>query len=68
MCKDSLNIELWDTETTNKFIEMNELNDVRKQGIEQKAIEIAKSMLKDNMPVETISKYTGLSLEEIKEL
>ena len=38
------------------------------QGIEQRSIEIAKSMLKDNLDISTISRYTGLSLEEIKKL
>ena len=35
-------------------------------GIKQTKIETAKSMLKDNMPLETISKYTGLSIEKIQ--
>ncbi|TKC08816.1 Rpn family recombination-promoting nuclease/putative transposase [Pedobacter frigoris] len=42
------------------------------QGLEQgehnKAIEIAKQMKADNLPVETISKYTNLSIEEIESL
>ena len=31
-------------------------------------VEIAKSMLKDNVEIETISKYTGLSIKEIEKL
>ena len=42
------------------------------QGIVQGAInkqqEIAKSMLKDNFPIDTVMKYTGLSQEEIENL
>ena len=42
------------------------------QGIEQgtikEKIEIAKSMLKDGLDKETISKYTKLSVEELKQL
>ena len=38
------------------------------QGIEQEKIEIAKDMLKENIPVEQISKITKLTLEEIKKL
>ena len=38
------------------------------QGVKQTKIETAKSMFKDKMPVETISKYTGLSIEEINKL
>ena len=38
------------------------------QGSQQKAIETAKNMLKDNLDIQTILKYTGLSIEEIKSL
>ena len=38
------------------------------QGSKQKEIEIAKMMLKDNMPTDTIVKYTGLTKEEIESL
>lgn len=35
---------------------------------EEKAIEIAKEMLKDNEPIEKIVKYTKLSEQEVKNL
>ena len=38
------------------------------EGEKNKQIEIAKSMLKDNVVIETISKYTRLSIEEIEKL
>ena len=38
------------------------------QGIEQKAEEIAKKMIEDNLDIDIISKYTNLSKEEIKSL
>ena len=38
------------------------------QGLELKTIEIAKAMIADNLPLETISKYTGLAIDEIKAL
>lgn len=38
------------------------------QGIEQEKIEVAKSMLKENIDIETISKCTGLNIEAIKKL
>ena len=38
------------------------------QGSQQKAIETAKNMLKDNLDIQTIIKYTGLSIEEINSL
>ena len=39
-----------------------------KQGIEQNNLEVAKKMLKENIEVETISKITGLTKEEIAKL
>ena len=38
------------------------------QGKEKKQIEIAQSMLKDGVSIESISKYTGLSIEELNKL
>lgn len=38
------------------------------EGEKAKAIEIARGMLKDNLPISTIVKYTGLSEDEIKEI
>ena len=38
------------------------------QGSQQKAIETAKNMLKDNLDIQTIMKYTGLSIKEIQTL
>ena len=38
------------------------------EGSKKEKIEIAKSMLKDNLKVDTISKYTGLTNEEILEI
>ena len=39
-----------------------------KQGIKEKAIETAKNMLKDNLSIDMISKYTGLDIKEIEKL
>ncbi|UCH96577.1 MAG: DNA repair protein, partial [Candidatus Aminicenantes bacterium] len=39
-----------------------------KRGIEKKAKETAKRMLEDGLPIDTISKYTGLTADEIKKL
>ena len=38
------------------------------QGEASKALEMAKAMKEDNKPVDEISKYTGLSIEEIEKL
>ncbi|MCQ2596045.1 MAG: hypothetical protein MJ196_12360, partial [Treponemataceae bacterium] len=52
------------------------LNDVKADGIaigeergaQQKAIETARNMLWDDLSFETISKYTGLSIEAVQEI
>ena len=48
------------------------LNSVRKegvdQGIEQRNVEVAKSMLLDNVSINNISKYTGLSISQINSI
>ena len=38
------------------------------QGIKQSKIEIAKKSLEKNLPLETISEITGLSIKEIQDL
>ena len=43
-------------------------NDGIQQGIYENSIETAKSMLKDNLDIQTISKYTGLTVEVISSL
>ena len=38
------------------------------QGAEQKAIETARNMLNDNLPINQVVQYTGLPLEKVKEI
>ena len=40
----------------------------REEGRAEERVEIAKGMLSDDMPVDKISKYTGLTVEEIMSL
>ena len=65
------NIERWKQE----FIQEGKKEGMKKgkkegkeEGMKEKAREDAKMMLEDDMPVEKISKYTGLPIEEIKKL
>ena len=44
------------------------LKEGREEGSQNKALEIAKNMLKENMDINLISKITGLSLNKINEL
>jgi predicted transposase/invertase (TIGR01784 family) len=41
---------------------------LKKEGMEEKAKETAKRMLEDGLPIETISKYTGLPEKKVKAL
>ena len=43
-------------------------DDGMSQGEHKKAIETAKSMKQENMPVNTIARFTGLSPDEIENL
>ena len=49
-----------------------EINSARLDGYDDgakaKEIEIAKNLLKDGIPIEVVSKNTGLSVEELEEL
>jgi predicted transposase/invertase (TIGR01784 family) len=40
----------------------------KQEGKQEGKIEIAQRMLKDNLPLESIAKYTGLSESDIKNL
>ena len=40
----------------------------KEEGVNERNIEIDKLMLQDNADLETISKYTSLSIEEINNL
>lgn len=42
--------------------------EARQEGRQEEKIEIARNMLKDNLPISTIIKYTGLSKEEVEKL
>ena len=50
----------------------NDMTAAKEEGLEEgernKSIEIAKNMLKDNVDINIISKYSGLSIDEIKDL
>ena len=49
-------------------VEANALKKHERKVIQERNIEIARKMLEDNVPIETIIKYSGLTKEEIEEL
>ena len=44
------------------------LEDGREQGREQQALEVARRMLEDNLPIEAVAKYSGLSEEQVRSI
>ena len=61
-------VGLYDKELHEELLRNTELYNAEQKGVREKAIETAKNMLKDNLSVDMISKYTGLSKKEINEL
>ena len=49
-----------------------DINEAKKEGVSKgeraKSIDIAKNMIKDNVPIDVISRYTSLSIEEIQNI
>lgn len=68
MSKDPNLVYFYDKEKTMQMVHDIDVADAFEKGSKQKEIDIAKNMLKDNMPIETIVKYTGLKKEEIETL
>ena len=71
--KDVLEQKVEKSEAEKEVLEQKvEKSEAEKEEMEQKAkaekVESARSMVGDNLPVETIKRYTGLSVEEIKRL
>jgi len=65
--KDYMTLEMLMVEEKEAGIKIG-LEQGRKAGVEEGFIETAKNMKKDNIDASVISKYTGLSIEEIEQL
>ena len=61
-------VGLYDKELHEELLRNTELYNAEQKGVREKAIETAKNMLKDTNDYQLISKYTGLSIEDIKKL
>lgn len=57
-----------DSYRTNLSVMQNERAEGREEGRTEIRIANALSMLADNMPVELVAKYSGLTIEEVKAL
>ena len=69
-------VTMFDQENMHEMIRNTELEEAQERGIErgikrgfkEKALEIAQNMLNGKMDIKDISKFTGLSIEEIEKL
>lgn len=76
MVLDDLPIGLYDAEveaekvrkTMLKGARLEGLEQGREEGIEQNKKEMILSMLKDNVPLDKISKYANISVEEVEKI
>lgn len=72
MSKDGFVLHAWQKEKMDALVKYNEIEEAtnkgKAEGIKEKTIEIAKNLLKENIDVETISKTTGLTKEDIQKL
>ncbi len=59
---------MYDTSLKYRWDNKNVLDYASKEGEHNKAIEIAREMKKDGLPIGQIAKFTKLSLEEIERL
>ena len=57
-----------DAEKVHNTLMFNAKEEGKKEGADKEKITIAKNMLQDNMPINIIIKYTGLTKEEIESL
>ena len=72
MSKDGFVLHAWQKEKMDALVKYNEIEEAtnkgKAEGIKENTIEIAKKLLKENIDVETISKTTGLTKEDIQKL
>ncbi len=60
-------VKEWLEESSKHGLE-NYIDDVKFEAIEKEKVSIAKKMLQDNIVIDTIMKYTGLSKKQILSL
>jgi predicted transposase/invertase (TIGR01784 family) len=64
---DPVEYQAWFDNTIKDLETQQRINDADKKGREEEKFRFVKNMLKDGVPLENISKYSGLSIEQIKE-
>jgi len=61
-------IGLYDKELHLEKLRLSEIYHAKEEGMKQEKLEIAKNMLKDNIELDIISKYTNLTKEELEKI
>ncbi|ANQ52607.1 hypothetical protein MY04_5275 [Flammeovirga sp. MY04] len=61
-------VNLMDEASRERTLEVEAIIKEREIGEKKKAIEIAKSMLNDGLDIEKVALYSGLSIDEVKEV
>ena len=60
--------QLYDNEINSGNVARDYRLDGYDDGVKNEKVSIAKNLLKDGIPIEVVSKNTGLSIEELEEL
>ena len=76
MSKDEFILHEWEKDKFDELVKINELESAINEGkaigfedgTNKRNIEIAKNMLKENIDIKTISKVTGLRVEDIQNI
>ena len=68
MVDDGFILHEWEKEKMDKMVQENLIELAEERGIENYKIEMIKNMLKENYEYESISKISGKTIEEIKEI
>ena len=68
MVDDGFILHEWEKEKMDKMVQENLIELAEERGIENNRLEMIKNMLKENYEYESISKISGKTIEEIKEI
>ena len=76
MCRDGFILHEWQKDKMDALVKYNEIENATNEGkalgiaegIKQNKFEIAKNMLKEKIDINTISKVTGLTINDIKNI
>jgi len=65
---DSVPMSKLEEQELNEYCQRLAIMDAKNEGEKSKQVEIAKKMLEDNVDISSISKYSGLSIDDIDKI